>query len=100
MRKLDSDFYIGRWSRITDRQKALLTLTAHLGTCDDEFTVQEIESKSKESGNGFSASNINQMLARLTEMGLIYKNRHGKYSFAVPMFSAFIKRQMNNTTQY
>jgi hypothetical protein len=33
------------------------------------------------------------MLASLSESGLIYKNRHGKYSFAVPLLGDFIKRQ-------
>jgi len=33
------------------------------------------------------------MLALLSEAGLIYKNRHGKYSFAVPLLGDFIRRQ-------
>jgi hypothetical protein len=33
------------------------------------------------------------MLAALSEAGLVYKNRHGKYSFAVPLFGRFIQRQ-------
>lgn len=96
MRKLDTDFYIGRWSRITDRQKSLLVLIAQVHTCEDEFTVSEIEAKSKSLNETFSSSNINQMLSRLGDLGLIYKNRHGKYSFAVPLFSDFIKRQIED----
>ena len=38
-------------------------------------------------------SHVNQMLATLTDAGLVYKNRHGKYSFAVPLLGGFIKRQ-------
>ncbi len=34
-----------------------------------------------------------QMLVSLTEHGLIYKNRYGKYSFAVPLMGQFIRRQ-------
>ena len=33
------------------------------------------------------------MLAKLAESGLVYKNRHGRYSFAVPLLGGFIKRQ-------
>jgi len=33
------------------------------------------------------------MLGALANAGLIYKNRHGKYSFAVPLFGAFVRRQ-------
>jgi len=41
----------------------------------------------------FSASHINQMLVKLGENGLVYKNRHGRYSFAVPLLGGFIRRQ-------
>ena len=43
----------------------------------------------------FSSSYANQLLAALSEAGLIYKSRHGKYSFAVPLLSGFIRRQRN-----
>lgn len=93
-RKLDSDFFAGRWARATDRQRELLTVVAHLENCDSEFTVQEIAEKSKIlSGKPFSASHINQMLATLGNAGLVYKNRHGKYSLAVPLMGKFILRQ-------
>jgi len=36
------------------------------------------------------------MLSSLSDAGLIYKNRHGKYSFAVPLLGGFIRRQMKN----
>jgi hypothetical protein len=60
-----------------------------------EFTVQDVATKSQEVlAKPFGASHINQMLVLLGEAGLIYKNRHGKYSFAVPLFDQFIRRQM------
>ena len=94
IRKLDSDFFAGRWARATDRQRELLFVIAHLDNCDAEFTVQEITDLS---GllleKGFSNSHVSQMLSSLTTNGLVYKNRHGKYSFAVPLLSAFIRRQ-------
>ena len=34
------------------------------------------------------------MLVSLGDIGLIYKNRYGKYSFAVPLLSNFIRRQI------
>lgn len=93
-RKLDSDFFSGRWSRATDRQKELLAVVAQLETASTEFTVQEIAEKSQSlPSKPFSPSHISQMLAALSEAGLIYKNRHGKYSFAVPLLDQFILRQ-------
>ncbi len=94
VRKLDTDFFAGRWNRVTDRQRELLTVVAMLEHCDDEFAVSEIAAKSKESGmKPFSSSHVNQMLAALSESGLVYKNRYGKYAFAVPLLGEFIRRQ-------
>src|SRR3989338_5817313 len=85
-RKLDQDFFAGRWAKVTDRQKDLLCVIASLESCHEEFTVQEIVEKSlKILDKSFSNSHVNQMLSLLVESGLIYKNRHGKYSFAVPL---------------
>lgn len=95
-RKLDNDFFSGRWSRTTDRQRHLMQVIATLPSCDEEFTVQEIVSASKDLlQKPFSSSHVNQMLSSLADHGLIYKNRHGKYSFAVPMLSEFIRRQLS-----
>lgn len=91
--KLDADFFAGRWARITDRQRELLLVIAHLDEPDEEFTIQELVEKSKELlAKPFSASHANQMLASLIERGMIYKNRMGKYSFAVPLLGRFIRR--------
>jgi hypothetical protein len=96
-RKLDTDFFAGRWARATDRQRELLLVIAKLERpADSEFTVQEIVTKSNEVlPKPFGASHVNQMLVVLGDAGLIYKNRHGRYSFAVPLFDRFILRQMN-----
>jgi hypothetical protein len=97
IRKLDSDFFAGRWARITDRQRDLLAVIARVDGSDAEFTVQEIVEASRASGGKpFSASHANQMLSALAAAGLVYKNRHGKYSFAVPMFGDFVLRQMGS----
>jgi len=60
--------------------------------CDDEFPVQEIVVQSKRLAKPFSASHVNQILGKLTENGLVYKNRHGRNSFAVPLLGDFIRR--------
>lgn len=92
-RKLDADFFAGRWARITDRQRELLWVVAHLERADEEFTIQELTEKAKQLlPKGFSASNANQMLASFAEKGMIYKNRMGKYSLAVPLLGRFILR--------
>jgi hypothetical protein len=97
VRKLDSDFFSGRWNRVTDRQRVLLTIVSLLPNCDEEFSVQEIVEKSKQTtSKPFSASHVNQILAKLGENGLVFKNRYGRYSFAVPLLGEFIRRQQQD----
>jgi hypothetical protein len=92
--KLDSDFFAGRWARVTDRQRDLLWAIASLERADQEFTVQEVvEEAGRMLDKPFTSSHVNQMLSSLCASGLIYKNRWGKYSFAVPLFDRFILRQ-------
>lgn len=94
VRKLDIDFFSGRWSRATDRQRDLLKIIALLPNCDTEFTVSEVVEKSKKvESKAFSSSHVNQMLSALSAIGLVFKNRYGKYSFAVPLLGQFIRRQ-------
>ncbi len=95
VRKLDSDFYAGRWNRVTDRQRDLLSVIAELKNANEEFSVQQIvELAEKKLEKGFGASQVTQMLSRLSENGLVFKNRHGRYSFAVPLLGDFILRAM------
>jgi hypothetical protein len=92
-RKLDEDFFAGRWAKVTDRQRQLLWVIANLDHPDDQFTIQELVSATKRLlSKGFSPSHANQMLASLGEHGLVYKNRFGKYSFAVPLLGPFVLR--------
>ncbi len=101
-RKLDTDFFAGRWSKSTDRQRDLLAVIATLEDCDNEFTVQEVveASAKNRSSKRFSPSHANQMLASLCEVGLVFKNRHGKYTLGVPLLAQFIRRQMETAQLY
>jgi len=99
-RKLDADFFAGRWAKITDRQRELLWVIANLDHPDDEFTIQElVEEARKLLTKTFSPSHANQMLVSLAERGMIYKNRLGKYSFAVPLLGRFILRNYEPSTE-
>jgi hypothetical protein len=98
--KLDDDFFAGRWGILTDRQRELLSIIALLKNCKDEFTVQEIATESKEYHTAaFGNSQINQMLVSLINHGLVFKNRFGKYSFAIPQLNEFILRQKISLTK-
>lgn len=98
IRKLDADFFAGRWNKVSDRQRELLLSIAALANCDDEFTISEIAEASEgiKEVKLFRRNDVTQMLPRLIEAGLVYKNRHGKYSLAVPLFSSYIRRQFES----
>lgn len=92
--KLDMDFFEARWARLTDRQRDLLGVIALLESSDGEFTVQEIVERSQHRERAFSNSHANQMLNKLFEKGMVYKNRHGKYVLAVPLLGQYIRRRI------
>ncbi len=92
--RLDSDFFVDRWSRVTDRQRDLLNVVSRLDDPGSEFSVKEIvELSRKLPVKGFSPSHASQILAALINSGVVFRNRHGKYSFAVPLLGDFIRRQ-------
>lgn len=96
-RKLDTDFFAGRWTKATDRQRDLMWVVSELENCDKEFTVQEIVELSQASlTKPFTSSHANQILSALINHGIVYKNRHGKYMFAVPLMANFVRRQANS----
>lgn len=96
--KLDTDFFAGRWAKVTDRQQELLLVISQLTTANSEFTVQEILALSQKMlVKPFSRSHINQILSSLISAGLVYRDRHGKYLFAVPLMADFIKRVMKDS---
>jgi len=95
-RKLDMDFFEGRWAQLTDRQRDLLSVIARLENSAGEFTVREIVGASKSAERDFSNSHANQMLTVLFDKGLVFKNRHGKYALAVPLLDEYIRRRMNS----
>jgi hypothetical protein len=96
MEKLDADFFRGRWVKASNRQRDFLSVIAHLPNADTEFSAQQVVRASKRAHNikSFSPSYANQLLGQLADAGLVYKNRHGSYSLAVPMLDQFIRRQV------
>ncbi|SMN11262.1 hypothetical protein SPBRAN_1518 [uncultured Candidatus Thioglobus sp.] len=71
-----------------------LPIVSGIPTAQDEFSIQQIQQATQQhpSIKPFSSSQITQMLKQLIEKGLVYRNRHGKYMFAVPLIANFINR--------
>jgi len=93
VKRLDTDFYAGRWGRVTERQKELLIIIAQLPNANDEFSNKEIVDNSIILNNEFKTAQVNNMLTALIDAGLVFKNRRSKYSFAIPLLADYIKRQ-------
>jgi hypothetical protein len=71
-----------------------MIVVAYLPKSSEEFTVQTVVEASEEFlDKPFKTSNAGMMLKTLTDSGFIFRNRRGKYSFAVPLLDNFIKRQ-------
>ena len=91
---VDLDFFTPRWNRATDRQQIFMQVIATLPNSNDEFSVQDITTASRDLlVKAFNPSHATQMLGHLAEKGLIYRNRRGAYCFAVPLLADFIQRQ-------
>ncbi len=98
MANLDSSFFAGRWAGIPERQKEFLFIISIINKLEEQFTFSQIQVSSDTNSakcgiKPFNRGDIAQTLARLTERTILYKVSHGKYSFAIPMFSDFIQRQ-------
>lgn len=98
LKKLDTDFFAGRWEGLSDRQRDLLFCIAQLPNADTEFSINEVVASSRNIGEdikSFTPGDVSQMVPRLIDKGLVFKNRFGKYSFAVPLFTRFIQRRFS-----
>ena len=94
MERLDSGLFSARWNRTTDKQRDLLGLIASRPpTTSSDFSARELE-QLRGSSTDPTASNFNQMLMGLCDRGLLYRTRHGRYAFTVPLCEAMILRRL------
>ncbi len=94
MDRLDSGLFAARWNKTTDKQRRWLKLIARRNRAQfSDFSAQEIL-ESNEDAEGFDNSQANQMMLALCERGLLYRTRHGRYAFTVPMSEAMILRRI------
>ena len=91
MRKLDGDFFSGRWAKATEREKELLQIIA-LAKLNKFRVSQVVELSKKSSYKAFTRPQISAMFKRLIKVSLIYRNIDGDYSFAIPLLDGFIRR--------
>ncbi len=86
-RRLDSDFYEPRVATLTPAEQDLLVATAACPSYPP-LVVSEINSASEK-----TPGNINVLLGRLVEAGVIYRLRKGQYDYTAPKFHQYLLRR-------
>jgi DNA-binding transcriptional ArsR family regulator len=89
LRRLDLDFYNPRVETLTPAEQDVL-----LGTANAEYPPL-IVSKLNEAIDKRPA-NINVLLGRLVDAGVLYRLRKGEYDYTAPRFRDFLKRRTKN----
>lgn len=92
--RLDAGLFASRWNRTTDKQREVLKIIAHRDDVSlSDFSAHEISELGADLA-GLNNTQVSQALQALCERGLIYRTRHGRYAFTVPMSEVMIRRRM------
>ena len=84
---LDKNFFRVRFDRLTPLEQKYLRAMAELGPgpCATGRIAETL---------GVRTASIATVRQRLVNKGMVWSQRHGETAFTVPMFDAFMKRQM------
>ena len=85
LERLDKSFFEDRFNMASDSERTILTTMAKTNTL--EIPITQIAKKSKVSYNS-----LMKLVVLLTEKGLIYRVRRGKYAFTLPLFAEYVRR--------
>lgn len=93
MERLDAGLFSARWNKTTDKQREVLKLIAGRDANGaPDFSSQEIAASSQ-GVDEVSSAQVNSVMQALCERGLLYRARHGRYAFTVPMSETMILRR-------
>ncbi len=91
-RRLDIDFYDGRLEALTPAEQDLLMLTA--GCQYPPLRTADIHSRARK-----SEGNVNVLMGRLAEQGVIFRIQKGQYEYTAPKFHEYLQRRMERISQ-
>lgn len=86
-RRLDSDFYEPRVATLTPAEQDLLLATAVCPSYPPLVVGEINDASDKQPGN------INVLLGRLVEAGVMYRVRKGQYEYTAPKFHQYLLRR-------
>ena len=87
IRRLDENFFRVRFDRLTSKEKHFLRTMATFGG-------EPVKSAEIAAAMARKPSSIAPLRDRLIKKGMIYSPEHGSLSFTVPLFDAFMTREM------
>ncbi|MGH3496089.1 MAG: ATP-binding protein [Nocardioidaceae bacterium] len=85
-RRLDDEFYAGRVETLTPSEQDLLLATADCAY--PPLRTAEIRQRIDKSDG-----NINVLMGRLAEQGVLYRLRKGEYAYTAPKFHEYLNRR-------
>lgn len=86
LKRLDESFFMGRFARTSNGERELLSRVLDMG---EEIKVAEIRKRMQKSRGA-----TNLLLNNLIEKGILYRVRRGNYSFTLPLFRDFLRRNL------
>lgn len=91
-RRLDMDFYEGRVESLTPAEQDLLMAT---GGCPyPPLHTADIRTRS-----GKKVSNVNVLMGRLADQGVVYRIQKGQYEYTAPKFHNYLKRRASRLAE-
>ena len=84
---LDANFFRVRFDRLTPLQQKYLRAMAELG--NEPYRTTDIAG-----ALGVESPSVATVRAQLIAKGMVWSQRHGETAFTVPLFAAFMRRQM------
>jgi hypothetical protein len=92
-RRLDIDFYDGRVESLTPAEQDLLMSTA--GCQYPPLKTADIHSRAHK-----SEGNVNVLMGRLAEQGVIFRVQKGQYEYTAPKFHGYLQRRLDRISRW
>jgi hypothetical protein len=84
--RLDADFYEARVEALTPAEQDLLMVAA-------SSPYPPLKSADIQGKSGKTHGNVNVLMGRLTDQGVLYRTQKGTYEFTAPKFHQFLQRR-------
>jgi len=88
--RLDEEFYVGRIETLTPSEQDVLMLSA-------ECPYPPLRTADIRGRSAKSDGNINVLMGRLTENGVLYRIQKGQYAYTAPKFAEYLQRRAQST---